>query len=55
MLITNRSLALRAHGDIMVEDEGVLGCLGCAGSFEALNGMPGCNDTCPAWQASSTI
>ena len=54
MLITNRSLALRAHGDIMVEDEGVLGCLGCAGSFEALNGMPGCNDTCPAWQASST-
>jgi len=53
LLITSRSLALNAQADIMVEDGGVLGCLGCAASFEALNGMPGCNDTCPRWQAKS--
>ena len=53
LLLSERSRSLDVQGVISVEDGAVLGCLGCAGSFETLNGMPGCNDTCPSWSATS--
>jgi hypothetical protein len=53
LVITPRSRVLTSQTHITVEEGGVLGCVGCAGSFETLNGMPGCSDSCLAWNASS--
>ena len=53
LVITPRSRALTSQTHITVEEGGVLGCLGCAGSFETLNGMAGCSDSCLAWNATS--